>query len=428
MLRSNRWAVVVLLAGGTMSSACTVTMYPGPKRPDAETAVIEPAGASIESIDWLQVPVGSRFVVLPGSHTVEVKVGSGEAVAVCFVARARHVYRVMVDGDRPVVRDDVDVTMRTYRLMAGEVCGRVMAQAEADRRAASARLAAQSASARDTVPAAPSEQPAAAAAQPETPASAESPPPPEPPAPLSPPRPFARSANDDDAPAAPRALDEEQPRKPHRPFRPGPRRIIYHDEPPDPPPRKPGLGLIFEWGMGGGGADLATVDYSDGTSATLSLGDGISVSVGLMWTPIWIGDDLGIGFSGTAGYKGWGVGASNGDVSINRFPLTLAVHVMPRVALRWFLFGRGGIDKEVGVSVSASGVAGNGSADLNANLGWFGEGGFYKIMDTEEQRWAWSLTFRYTDLTYTVGDGYGYASGSASARSFMIFNAFYYNP
>jgi hypothetical protein len=401
-MRAGRRAVPILVLGWSLGSGCTVAMYPGPKRPAAETALIKQAGASIEGIDGMKVPVGSQFVVLPGPHSVEARSGAAMA-STCFVARAGHAYMVETSADHPVVMDYADAAMRTYRLRDDQSCDRLIAEAEAERRAPR------------TVPvAAP---PAATSSPPDATGEARE----EAFQPAAP-RAVARSENDD-APSAPPAADAEQPRAfRRRPFQPGPRRLVYHDEPAEPPPRKPGFGVIFEWGIGGGGAELVSVEYTDGSSGTLSLGDGISISMGLMWTPIWIGDDLGIGLSGTAGYKGWQVGASNGDASINRFPLTLALHVMPRVAARWFLFARGGIDKEVGVSISASGIVGNGSADLSANLGWFGEGGFYKIMETEEQRGAWSLTFRYTDLSYATG------YGPASARSFMIFNAFYFNP
>ena len=416
MRGSGHWALLLVVASGSAGAGCTVTMYPGPKRPAAETALIQQAGASIESIDWTAAPVGSAFVVLPGVHSMEVKPGPGaEAATVCFLARAGHSYRVAGDGAQVTVTDPADVTMRTYRWRDGQVCARVVAEAEADRRAPRPRTASPAADVPEAAEPTSSPPPSSGA---ETPDQSQEPPSP------PPPRAVARSANDDDDPRTARSTpdSEEPPMRRPRTYRPPPHRIVYHDEPDEPPPRKPELGLIFEWGMGGGGADVAQVEYDDGSSATLSLGDGISVSLGLMWTPIWVGDNLGVGLSGTLGYKGWGVGASNGDISINRFPLTLALHILPRVSLRWFLFARGGIDKELGVSLSASGIAGSGSADLDANLGWFGEGGFYKIIDTEEQRGAWSLTFRYTDLTYVAG------GGSASARSFMIFNAFYYNP
>jgi hypothetical protein len=65
-------------------------------------------------------------------------------------------------------------------------------------------------------------------------------------------------------------------------------------------------------------------------------------------------------------------------------------------------------------------------------LGWFGEAGFYYTFDIlkldadlpkPEQHGAYSLTFRYTKLTYTAAGG-----GTVDASSFMIYNTFYYNP
>jgi len=131
-----------VVIAASFGPGCTVTMYQGPKRPAFQTALIRQGGASIQSIDWTPVPVGSQFVVLPGPHTVEARSGNGEAVAVCFDARAGHDYRVDGDGEHPVILDYADTTMRTYRVLGGQICERVIAQAEADRRAAARRLAA----------------------------------------------------------------------------------------------------------------------------------------------------------------------------------------------------------------------------------------------------------------------------------------------
>lgn len=72
---------------------------------------------------------------------------------------------------------------------------------------------------------------------------------------------------------------------------------------------------------------------------------------------------------------------------------------------------------------------------MTANLGWFGEAGFYYTFDIlkldpdlpkPEQHGAYSLTCRYTKLTYTAS---GAAGGETTdASSFMIYNTFYYNP
>ena len=244
--------------------------------------------------------------------------------------------------------------------------------------------------------------------------------------------PVARSANDDDPPSQPAApaTDPEMPRRPVRRLRPaaGPPPGWYRtDDGEDRPIRDPKWGLILEMGVGGGGDDLVKVSLSDGSSQTLSAGDGIAISLGVMVTPLWIGDSVGLGVSATIGYKGWSVGGSNGDIGIGRFPLVLAAHVLPRLSPRWFLFGRGGLDKEADPSISGSGVASGTNLDLTAKLGWFVEGGVYKIIDTPEQRGAWSLTFRYTKITYTASDP-STGDASANGESFMLFNSYYFNP
>jgi hypothetical protein len=62
------------------------------------------------------------------------------------------------------------------------------------------------------------------------------------------------------------------------------------------------------------------------------------------------------------------------------------------------------------------------SAAPVAHLGAFGEGGFYKIFESAEQKGAWSVTFRYTAMSYA-------ANGVlVDASSFMLLTAVYYNP
>ena len=152
-----------------------------------------------------------------------------------------------------------------------------------------------------------------------------------------------------------------------------------------------------------------------------------------MWTPLWVGDALGLGVSGTFGYKGWDVGASNGHISIGRFPFTAAVHVLPRIARNWLLLAGVGRQGD-GASISGDGDASGLDVSLYAKLGAFGEGGFYYTYDIlskvevnedgtlPEQHGAFSLTFRYTKLTYTAN------GASVDGQSFMVFTTMYYNP
>ncbi len=205
-------------------------------------------------------------------------------------------------------------------------------------------------------------------------------------------------------------------------------RPFHPDEEAPIPVRDPKWGLVFEFGFGGGGTDLATVPY-DGKTQTLSAGDGIHLSLGLMWTPLWWGDRLGAGLTGTVGYKGWGVGDTGSQATISRFPLTLAVHLLPRLSHNWLLLARAGIDQELAASASGGGA----NLDLSAKLGAFGEAGFYYIFDIwaapehrGEQRAALSVTLRYTKLTYTAQGATNL--GDIDGSSLMVFTTYYYNP
>lgn len=209
------------------------------------------------------------------------------------------------------------------------------------------------------------------------------------------------------------ATDDEEP--PDR--RP---RAVDPDAPPDWV-RNPKVGLVLELGMGGGGDQLATATLSNGKRQTLNAGDAVTLSVGLMITPLWVGDRLGVGVSGTAGYKSWSIGASNGSIALSRYPLIAAVHLMPRLAPRWLLLARGGIDKDAEVSVSGRGLAAGIGGELSSRVGGFVEAGIFSIFLTPEQRGAMSLTVRYTNVTYAVN------GVSIDAQSVMVLCALYYH-
>ena len=91
--------------------------------------------------------------------------------------------------------------------------------------------------------------------------------------------------------------------------------------------------------------------------------------------------------------KYFSVGDSNSSISLNRFPIGAAAHAFIRIGDRWFLFLRAGIQKEVGISLSADAY---GSASLSGSLGGLGEGGFYYVTTMSDDRLAMLFSFRYT--------------------------------
>jgi hypothetical protein len=216
----------------------------------------------------------------------------------------------------------------------------------------------------------------------------------------------ARSDNDDlpsDSSAAagpgqeaprpvPSATDSEAPARPRN----APPRIHLPPLQEDDRPiwlRHPGSGLTIDVGAFDGGTDLATAGYTDGSTSTLSGGTGVFASVGAIWTPIWLGDAVGFGLGGYLGVKYYSVGGSDASVSLTRYPIGGAAHALIRIGDRWFLFLRGGIQKEVGVSLSSDAY---GSANLVGSLGGLAEGGFYYVTQVSDDHLAILFTFRYT--------------------------------
>jgi hypothetical protein len=66
---------LLLLALVLQGCVLATAVYPGPKRPSSELAIIEASGVTIEQIDGIDVyRKGSRFEVLPGDHLVVVEI------------------------------------------------------------------------------------------------------------------------------------------------------------------------------------------------------------------------------------------------------------------------------------------------------------------------------------------------------------------
>lgn len=185
--------------------------------------------------------------------------------------------------------------------------------------------------------------------------------------------------------------------------------------------RHPGNGLTVDLGLFDGGTDIATTKAANGaTVGTITFGSGSQVSIGGMVTPLWIGEYAGFGASAFAAIKYDWLDISGGTVSITRFPLGVAAHVLLHIDRQSWLFFRGGLQKELGVSVSGDSDLG-GQADLQGSLGGFGEGGYYGSLDPLAKHLAWSLTFRYSVSHDTIG------GTSFSASNGGVILAVHYN-
>jgi hypothetical protein len=158
--------------------------------------------------------------------------------------------------------------------------------------------------------------------------------------------------------------------------------------------------MFFGFGWDFGGDDVVNVSFSNGTDQTLSAGGGAVLPIGGTWTPLWLGDVLGLGAGGRIALKFDEVAANNGHIYLTRFPLSLWLQSYLALNEAWYLAIAGGAHKDLGPSLSGSGAGSRVNASFNSPWGWFGELGVIWF-----QTWHFGMggSIRYTSMRYTYG-------------------------
>ncbi len=172
---------------------------------------------------------------------------------------------------------------------------------------------------------------------------------------------------------------------------------------------RPVLDFTLALGVAFGGDNIVTAQLSDGSTRTLSAGSGANFGVGAMVTPLWLGDLLGLGVGGEISLKYNSLTASNASIGFTRYPAIATLNAFVRTGQKWFLLAAGGIDKDLGISLSGDGDASAISGSASSHLGGVGRLGMYfRTSDGV----ATTFGVGYTRLRY---EGPG---GSADASSF----------
>ena len=172
-------------------------------------------------------------------------------------------------------------------------------------------------------------------------------------------------------------------------------RLRSHDKIGRYDPR-PFLDLTLGFGAASGGAQVGEIGG----------GDGWSLNVGAMLTPLWVDDRAGFGAGIELGLKrGTPDHYTITDVSLRRYPVDATFHAAIRIAGRWFVMLAGGLTKDFGVSLT------NYAGALSSELGFLGRLAiYYRIADSS----ALLLGVQKTDLSYTASDGTTFDAGSRS--------------
>lgn len=223
-----------------------------------------------------------------------------------------------------------------------------------------------------------------------------------PPAAPAQPRPPAQPAADDEAPAAQARVYGDNrhvaspgtPKAAARGDGDGRARAAATETP------RPTIGLGIDAGVAYGGDALVEATFDTGQMRGIRAGSGLFVMLTAHWTPFWFNDTAGLGVAVSGGGKFDEVGASNGSVVFQRFPLAASLQLLVPVVDRWVMLMRGGVVKEIGGKLQGDGIAAGLDVDFPSKLGGFGDWGFYRAIGRQG---GLVILFRYTKVGYTVG-------------------------
>lgn len=171
------------------------------------------------------------------------------------------------------------------------------------------------------------------------------------------------------------------------------------------------LGLHASLGLAFGGDELVELTYTDGSTAAIHAGEGVSLSGGLTWMPLWFGDRVGLGLGLDAGWKYKSTYAqSDGSAKLERVPLMASARSLVAFGSSWHgLLAAGGI-LELNPHLYGDGVLGGVDARFDDGLGGMLELG---ILWGRPRGFGFEMTGRWSILSYEyMGESTNASSGS----------------
>jgi hypothetical protein len=147
-------------------------------------------------------------------------------------------------------------------------------------------------------------------------------------------------------------------------------------------------------GFAVGGDTLFEAILSNGDIERLSAGSGFVAGVSGSMTPFWAGDRVGFGVAMGLGLKY----DSLSGISLNRYPFHFLLQAVLPIDADWFAALRGGIQKDLDVTVSSVRIV-SGGFTLGSRWGPVGELALGRMYDAYQLGFA----IRYAHLEYTAG-------------------------
>jgi hypothetical protein len=159
------------------------------------------------------------------------------------------------------------------------------------------------------------------------------------------------------------------------------------------------LALHVTLGLAYGGEEFATLTYADGSENTVRGGEGLILSGGLTFTPLWFGDRFGLGLGVDAGwkYKSTSVNA-DASVKLERFPVVTSARALVHLGKAWHVLAAGGLVVELGPNLYGDGLLEDFDVEFDTAIGGMAELG---ILWGRPDGLGYEVTGRYTGLGYT---------------------------
>lgn len=163
--------------------------------------------------------------------------------------------------------------------------------------------------------------------------------------------------------------------------------------------------------MAFGGTVLARARLSNGQERELAGGDGMMVMVTGGITPWWT-DTVGFGISAEMGWKRDAVTASNGEISLERFPFLLMAHILVHAEGPSYLMLLAGVQADAGITLDG-GPFFSANYSLETGMGIVGALGYLHALTPNLSVDGF---VRVVKLDYHASDGAG-ASATVGANS-----------